>query len=420
MFKLFKNRNNDNKIKYEVKSYTYIDEDDVVYTPIWENDAINIVHDACVICVDGQKERDLKERAEFISGKVRMGHESILEHTNYIVKFTMDREIGLTEFGFMSQCFKYLNVKTKIVDDTFTLLIGGSVRGFKHIIRTNVYPNNILYKAILEYITTVMPSCFFSDLINDNIFSKNDFIDLYNDDSDNTAYKLHDYRKDVDWDTESHGELLYIDDLEVIYNRLNGEFTYYDLMDFACMNVIFVNVSRSCSHQLVRHRNGITQLSQRYVNMNNAMNIYPNALDLEEVCENPWSDGCKNYVPVEEVVDAVYDYYKQLVEKGVKKEDARYILPNCCATTLYMTFTFRNFIKAYKLRVDKHAQKEIRECFDKMFNKYNMDKYILQEEKITNVLDYVEPRYKFEEILHDKDVYDVDVDFDELDNMNKE
>ena len=44
----------------------------------------------------------------------------------------------------------------------------------------------------------------------------------------------------------------------------------------------------------------------------------------------------------------------------------------------------------------------------------------LQEEKITNVLDYVEPRYKFEEILHDKDVYDVDVDFDELDNMNKE
>ena len=29
MFKLFKNRNNDNKIKYEVKSYTYIDEDDV-------------------------------------------------------------------------------------------------------------------------------------------------------------------------------------------------------------------------------------------------------------------------------------------------------------------------------------------------------------------------------------------------------
>ena len=179
-------------------------------------------------------------------------------------------------------------------------------------------------------------------------------------------------------------------------------------------------MSRSCSHQLVRHRNGITQLSQRYVNMNNAMNIYPNALDLEEVCENPWSDGCKNYVPVEEVVDTVYDYYKQLVEKGVKKEDARYILPNCCATTLYMTFTFRNFIKAYKLRVDKHAQKEIRECFDEMFNKYNMDKYILQEEKITNVLDYVEPRYKFEEILHDKDVYDVDVDFDELDNMNKE
>ena len=55
-----------------------------------------------------------------------------------------------------------------------------------------------------------------------------------------------------------------------------------------------------------------------------------------------------------------------------------------------------------------------------MVNKYNMDKYILQEEKITNVLDYVEPRYKFEEILHDKDVYDVDVDFDELDNMNKE
>ena len=30
---------------------------DIGFTPIYHNDAIAIVHDACIVCVDGKKER---------------------------------------------------------------------------------------------------------------------------------------------------------------------------------------------------------------------------------------------------------------------------------------------------------------------------------------------------------------------------
>ena len=60
--------------------------------------------------------------------------------------------------------------------------------------------------------------------------------------------------------------------------------------------------------------------------------------------------------------------YKDIVKSkdhpnGINKEDARAILPNNIETTVMMTFTYLNLIKAIELRVDKAAQAEIRNLF---------------------------------------------------------
>jgi thymidylate synthase (FAD) len=58
--------------------------------------------------------------------------------------------------------------------------------------------------------------------------------------------------------------------------------------------------------------------------------------------------------------------YNALLENGVKKEDARAILPNATCTNLVMTCNLRELIHICNLRLCKRAQTEIRELTDLM------------------------------------------------------
>lgn len=391
---------------------------DVVFTPIYHNDAISIVHDACVICVDGKKERTLEEKIEFIAGKVKLGHESILEHTNYIVKLNFHQYNGTLAEAFMemSDCFKYLNVKTKIYSNEYytdcTVLIGGSVRGYKHMIRTIKNYKNPIYITLLDYIKLEMPSCFFSDLIADGIFDEDQFLNVYEKEN---GYKNADYRaslKVMQKHDQSKVITLFADSLFDVYNKLNKEFDYYELMDFCCINTAFVNVSRACSHQLVRHRAGITQLSQRYVDMSDAVElnslIPTTTIDLSRIFYNsPKKDVVMD---TDKLITIYNEIYKLLLDKGWKREDARYFLPNIAPTTLYMTFTYRGFLKAYQLRTGNGAQREIKLLFKSLFKSLDNNNCFEEATKHAfpkietnfDILDYVKPRYEFEEILAEK------------------
>lgn len=376
--------------------------DDFWYTPVYHNDAISIVHDACVVCVDGKKQRTVDEKVQFIYDKVKIGHESILEHSNYIVliSFTGNPE-NLEALAEIMDCFKYLTVKVKqyeVENEPFArieLLIGGSVRGYKHIVRTIYNYNNPIYQTLLDYIKANIPSCFFSDLIEDDIFNKHDFMDVYYQDDDATCtipeiadYRHKDYREMMRQgkDEGKTGIMLAYDNIIDISLRLHGKFTYYELMDFCMVNTVFVNVSRSCSHQLVRHRAGITQLSQRYVEMDGQM-ILPCTLNESQMkrCTLLLND-CNSL-------------YKDLINEGIKKEDARYILPNACDTTVYMSFTFRNLIKAYSLRTGKGAQKEIKDAFKCLIPKECDFRNSIDTLEDIKMIYYIKPRYDFEALL---------------------
>ncbi|MEW6681199.1 MAG: FAD-dependent thymidylate synthase, partial [bacterium] len=117
-------------------------------------------------------------------------------------------------------------------------------------------------------------------------------------------------------------------------------------------------VSRVLSHQLVRHRlASYSQQSQRYVFFDKASYVIPNSIK-EKGLDKEFSEK------IEEMVG----FYKKLVDKGIPKEDARYILPSSFTTRLIMTMNARELMHFFRLRCCNRAQWEIRDMADKMLS----------------------------------------------------
>lgn len=116
-------------------------------------------------------------------------------------------------------------------------------------------------------------------------------------------------------------------------------------------------ISRSCLAQLTRHRMAsFSVMSQRYceVGGDDWYVIPPSVIEAgEEV-------GF-----VAEVEKAAKAYHR-LLAKGVKKEDARFLLPEATKTNLVMTINMRSLQNFLGLRLDKAAQWEIRELAEKI------------------------------------------------------
>ncbi len=110
-------------------------------------------------------------------------------------------------------------------------------------------------------------------------------------------------------------------------------------------------ISRACSHQLVRHRlASYSQESQRYVDMSDPTFVVP-----PSVADNPQA-----LAVWEEFMAGVTAAYRRLRELGVRKEDARFVLPNATATRIIVTMNFRSLRHFFTVRCDRAAQWEIR------------------------------------------------------------
>lgn len=111
-------------------------------------------------------------------------------------------------------------------------------------------------------------------------------------------------------------------------------------------------ISRACSHQLVRHRHcSFTQRSQRYCSEDGFRFVTPPSIESDEELEH-YEDYMKEFVAPD---------YMELQTMGVPNEDARYILPNACMTSLYLSCNLRELIHMANERLCMRAQWEIRE-----------------------------------------------------------
>jgi thymidylate synthase (FAD) len=115
-------------------------------------------------------------------------------------------------------------------------------------------------------------------------------------------------------------------------------------------------VTRTLSHQLVRHRAGVAfdQQSQRYLNYKRPSYMVPGSLsDAPPEIRDRYTAE----------MDESLSFYGEMLEAGIPGEDARFVMPNATRTNLIMTANLRALIHMSGLRLCTMAQWEIRRLF---------------------------------------------------------
>ena len=124
------------------------------------------------------------------------------------------------------------------------------------------------------------------------------------------------------------------------------------ILEHVVFNFHIEGISRACSHQLVRHRMAsYAQQSQRYAD---AQHKY--------VTPPSMSRDANLHAAYVDVLEKAFAAYDALVEAGVPKEDARYLLPQAVSTSIVVTMNARELYESFfPLRLCTRAQWEIRE-----------------------------------------------------------
>ena len=132
---------------------------------------------------------------------------------------------------------------------------------------------------------------------------------------------------------------------------------HYSTIEHIQVTFAINNISRAATHQLVRHRHmSFSQKSQRYVKEADFDYVIPGAIQNDP-------ELLKDF---EEHMETVSKLYAKFVEKGIKKEDARSILPNATASSIVCSLNLRELIHLANLRLCTRAQLEIRQTVKEM------------------------------------------------------
>lgn len=90
----------------------------------------------------------------------------------------------------------------------------------------------------------------------------------------------------------------------------------------------------------------------------------------DESVDGAYSELNGGYTPHERyktLLERVKNAYEDFIDAGMAPEQARIILPQSMYTSYYVTGSLAAWARAYKLRIEEHAQKEIRDLA-KMWN----------------------------------------------------
>jgi thymidylate synthase (FAD) len=139
------------------------------------------------------------------------------------------------------------------------------------------------------------------------------------------------------------------------------------VLEHANYSVLAEGVSRSLTHELVRHRAGwgFSQQSQRYVDESAAQFVIPPAILEDEALEKEWKEQVlaaqKSYIHLVEQLMERYSWVADKVHRRkMAREAARGVLPNSTETKIVMTGNARAWRTMLELRSSEGAELEIR------------------------------------------------------------
>jgi thymidylate synthase (FAD) len=151
------------------------------------------------------------------------------------------------------------------------------------------------------------------------------------------------------------------------YIRHLLEVGHGSVLEHAVFNLLITGVSRSLTHELVRHRAGwgFSQLSQRFVDESECDFVEPEVIAEDSELHRIWLGAVQaSQAAYRELVDRLAEKFKGIGEKTLRRkkarEAARSVLPNATETKIFVTANARALRHFIEMRGDAGADVEIR------------------------------------------------------------
>ncbi len=141
---------------------------------------------------------------------------------------------------------------------------------------------------------------------------------------------------------------------------------HFSVLEHASVTFYITGISRSCTHELIRHRHfSYSQLSQRYVPDDESRIVLPpgmeNDPDLQQLLTAAADAGRATYTRLLAKLEAKYsDQPNAVLRRKQARQAARAVLPNATETRIVVTGNYRAWRHFVAMRASEHADVEIR------------------------------------------------------------
>lgn len=169
------------------------------------------------------------------------------------------------------------------------------------------------------------------------------------------------------------------------YLQHTKESGHGSVLEHAVWNFLITGVSRSLTHELVRHRAGVSvsQLSQRYVDESVAEYVEPDIIAADPELHALWVQAIEQahvaYVRLSELLAEKLrqpEWTSHWLPEGASTTDrrkaarqaARSVLPNATETKIFVTANARALRHFLELRGSRHAEPEIRKLANRLLD----------------------------------------------------
>ena len=145
------------------------------------------------------------------------------------------------------------------------------------------------------------------------------------------------------------------------------EVQHGSVLEHAAWSFLITGVSRSFTHELVRHRAGFaySQLSQRYVDESDCDFVEPACIAADPELHTIWEESVQqSHTAYCRLVEALARTFKDesdpTLRRKLARQAARSVLPNATETKIFVTGNARAWRHFIELRANEHAEVEIR------------------------------------------------------------
>jgi thymidylate synthase (FAD) len=141
---------------------------------------------------------------------------------------------------------------------------------------------------------------------------------------------------------------------------------HFSMLEHASVSFYITGVSRSCTHELIRHRHfSYSQLSQRYVPETESRVVVPPGMEDDDELRSILTEAADasraTYDDLLDKLEAKFaDQPNALLRRKQARQAARAVLPNATETRIVVTGNYRAWRHFIAMRASEHADIEIR------------------------------------------------------------